>query len=350
MSQRNQKAYVGVIGAGSFGTAIANLLAINGQVLLFSRKAELVQKINREHRNFGVDLSMNIRATSDITELTQLCHLIYPIVPSDGFRAMMRSLGPHLKPHHFLIHGTKGFDLHGLTNDDLEHNKINPSEVSTMSQVIAQESIVRRIGCLSGPNLAREIMEGQPTATVIGSKFDEVIDMGKKTLKSDTFHVFGTQDIIGAELAGALKNIIAIGSGILRGRGLGKNIQAMLITRGLSEMVAFGKAFGAENTAFFGTAGIGDLVATATSKDSRNFTFGYRLGQGESRQDIVASMVELAEGVRTLQVTHKLAQHFRLRLPITRMLHEVVFDAYNIDEAIRYLINYPYDVDVDFLD
>lgn len=341
--------YVGVIGAGSFGTAIANLLAINTDVLLYNRTEEVVERINREHRNFGVELSPRIRATSQIKEITESCQLLFPIIPSNSFRSMMRTLGPYLRPYHILIHGTKGFDLYGISEEELENGALLPQHVNTMSQVIAQESVVRRIGCLSGPNLANEIMEGQPTATVIGSRFEEVIRLGKQMLKSDHFHVFGTKDILGAELAGALKNIIAIGSGILRGKGLGKNIQAMLITRGLSEMVYFGTAFGAENSAFFGTAGIGDLVATATSKNSRNFTFGYRLGQGEDIDEIQRTMPELAEGVRTLRITRRLADYYRLKMPITQMLYRVVFTGYDIDEAIRYLINYPYDVDVDFL-
>lgn len=340
---------VGIVGAGSFGTAIANLLAVNTRVLMFSRQEEVVRAINDRHRNFGVDLSERIRASNDLQEVAESCPLIFPIVPSDNFRRMMSQLGPFLRPSHILIHGTKGFDLHGITEEELIQGKVHPKHVSTMSQVIAQESVVRRIGCLSGPNLAREIMEGQPTATVIGSRYDEVITLGKQCLKSETFHVFGTPDILGAELAGALKNIIALGSGILRGRGLGKNIQAMLITRGLSEMIYFGNAFGAESSAFFGTAGIGDLVATATSKNSRNFTFGYRLGKGEVMAEIQNSMPELAEGVRTLRITRHLADYFKLKMPITLMLYRVVFEDYDIDEAIRYLINFPYDIDVDFL-
>jgi glycerol-3-phosphate dehydrogenase (NAD(P)+) len=215
-----------------------------------------------------------------------------------------------------------------------------------MSQVISQESAVRRIGCLSGPNLAIEIMEGQPTATLVASPFSEVIEIGKKVLNSPNFKVYGSEDLLGAELAGALKNIVAIGSGILRGRGLGKNIQAMLITHGLLEMVRFGKAFGAGVHAFFGTAGIGDLVATATSKQSRNFSFGYRLGQGETVEEIKKSMPELAEGVRTLQITNALAKHAKLRVPITNTLYNVIFDQYPIEKAIKYLLSYPYDVDV----
>jgi len=341
---------VGIIGAGSFGTAIANLLAYSVDVLLYSRQAELVKQINSAHRHMGVDLSKRVRATNDIAELAGECTLLFPVVPSDKFRKMMRTLGPHLRPYHILIHGTKGFDAPELTANGTDPNTpLNREEVSTMSEVIQQESCVMRVGCLSGPNLASEIMEGQPTATVIGSHYDEVISLGKKVLSSEHFHVFGTYDLLGAELAGALKNIIAIGSGMLKGKGLGKNIQAMLITRGLTEMVYFGKTLGSDSTAFFGTAGIGDLVATATSKDSRNFTFGYRLGQGEDIREIQSTMPELAEGVRTLRIAVQLAKYYKLRVPITDMLHKIVFEGFDIDRAIHFLITYPYDVDVDFI-
>lgn len=340
---------VGIIGAGSFGTAIADLLAYNVDVLMYSRQTETVEAVNTLHHNFGVSLSPRIRATNDLAELAESCTLIFPIVPSDSFREVIREVGPYLRPYHLLIHGTKGFDLTGGDERHLEEMPITRANVHTMSEVILQESAVMRVGCLSGPNLAKEIMEGQPTATVIGSKFNEVIDYGQRVLSSRHFHVFGTHDILGAELAGALKNIIAIGSGILKGQGLGKNIQAMLITRGLMEMVYFGKAMGSESRAFLGTAGIGDLVATATSINSRNFTFGYRLGQGDSIQDIEASMPELAEGVRTLKIARSLARYYKLRVPITQMLYEVVFNGMEVPKALHYLMTYPYDVDVDFL-
>lgn len=341
---------VGIIGAGSFGTAIANLLAYNVDVLLYSRQQPIVDAINKQHEHLGVKLSERVSATHDLKELADRCTLLFPVVPSSNFRSMMRQLGPLLRPYHILIHGTKGFDAPedkiGLADDA---KPLTREEVSTMSEIIRQESVVLRVGCLSGPNLASEIMEGQPTATVIGSQFDEVISLGKAVLSSEHFHVFGTYDLLGAELAGALKNIIAIGSGVLKGKGLGKNIQAMLITRGLTEMVYFGNAMGSESSAFFGTAGIGDLVATATSKDSRNFTFGYRLGKGEDIADIEATMPELAEGVRTLRIARKLARYYKLRVPITDMLYKIVFENFDIDRAIHFLITYPYDVDVDFI-
>ncbi len=341
---------VGVVGAGSFGSAIGNLLARNVDVLLYSRQPELVESINTTHQNFGVALSPRIRATSHLEEIAAECRLIIPVVPSTAFRDTLRRLGPHLRPYHALIHATKGFDLQdNAASGNMEDIAITRQNVSTMSEVILQESAVVRVGCLSGPNLASEITEGQPTATVIASRFDEVIRLGQNALAGPQFHVFGSNDILGAELAGALKNMIAIGSGILRGVGLGKNMQAMLITRGLTEMIYFGKAMGATPRAFLGTAGIGDLVATATSKNSRNFTFGFRLGRGESKAQIEATMPELAEGVRTLYIAHHLAAYYKLRVPVTQMLYKVVFKGFDIEKAIEYLINYPYDIDVDFL-
>jgi glycerol-3-phosphate dehydrogenase (NAD(P)+) len=339
---------VGVIGAGSFGTSIANLLSYNVDVILYCRQKELKEKINSGGTHMGIQLSDRVKATNDFKEVAEKCTLIFPIVPSVNFRSMMKNLGPLLRPYHIIIHGTKGFDTNDFDQQE-GSTYLTRENVSTMSEVILQESVVVRVGCLSGPNLAKEILEGQPTATVIGSKYDEVISLGKKVLRSEHFHIFGTHDLLGAELAGALKNIIAIGSGILKGKGLGKNIQAMLITRGLTEMVYFGQAMGSTSSAFFGTAGIGDLVATSTSKDSRNFTFGYRLGQGEDMASIQASMPELAEGVRTLKIARQLSRYYKLRVPITEMLYNAVFENYDIDRAINYLMTFPYDVDVDFI-
>ncbi len=351
MPKSKNRSKVGVVGAGSFGTAIANLLSHNTDVLLYGRQDGLVKSINadRFHPVLNVKMADNILATSDLQEVAERCDLIFPIVSSSGFRTMMQQFSPFLHPYHVLIHGTKGFDLNKLSEDDLKQGKITRENVSTMSEVIHQESVVVRIGCLSGPNLANEINEGQPTATVIGSKFDEVVKLGKKVLSSRHFQVFGTYEILGAELAGALKNIIAIGSGILGGLGLGKNIQALLITRGLMEMIYFGKAFGASPKPFVGTAGIGDLICTATSKDSRNYSLGFQMGQGKAVKEILANMPEVAEGVRTIKIAKHLADHLKLHVPITQMLYRGVYENYDMSQAIDYLMRYPYYVDVDFM-
>jgi glycerol-3-phosphate dehydrogenase (NAD(P)+) len=342
---------VGVIGAGSFGTAVSNLLAHNSDVLLFSRKPETVRQINTDRRHYGVKISGRITATSDLEEIARRCVLIFPVVPSTSFRRMMQALGPYLRPHHILIHGTKGFDLKDMEESALNvpGTQVTRAQVRTMSEVILEESSVVRVGCLSGPNLAAEIMAGQPTATLVGSHFREVIQAGQQSLNSRQFHVFGSYDLLGAELAGALKNAIALGAGILEGLGMGRNIQGLLIARGLAEMVYFGNALGASSQAFIGVAGIGDLVTTATSTNSRNFSFGMRLAGGENAAKIRETMPELAEGVRTLRIAYGLARQYKLHAPIISTLHSVVFEGLSVEKALEYLMAYPYAVDVDFL-
>lgn len=340
---------VGIIGAGTFGTAMANLMALNTEVLVYSRNPELVERLTKDRFHFGVPLHERVKLTNDFGEIAERCQLIFPIVPSNAFRKMMQQVTQYLEPRHVLIHGTKGFDITGVDLDDIPGSGLSRRHVHTMTEVIRDESPVVRVGALTGPNLARELLDGQPSASVIASKFDEVIRRASAVLGSQQLHVFHTHDLLGAELAGVLKNVIALGSGMLKGYGMGKNVQAMLITRGLHEMIYFGRALGSDNRAFFGTAGIGDLIATATSRKSRNYTFGFRIGQGESLDDVRATSQELAEGVRTLMITRHLAKGLKLRVPITEMLYRIVFESYPIDKAMDYLITYPYEIDVDFL-
>jgi len=340
---------VGVIGAGSFGITMADLLSIKQEVRVYARRKEVVDSINLKHELNGFPLSPNIKATDNVEVFCRECTLIFPAVPSKSFAKMIQAFAPHLRPSHLMIHCTKGFDLKGLDEDRLEGVSLSREQIRTMSEVILDESVVKRVGCLAGPNLSKEIQEGKPTASVIASPYDELIEMGQNALNSDRFFVFASHDMIGAELAGGLKNIIALGSGMLEGLEMGKNIQAMLITRGLREMIYIGKAMGADSRAFLGTAGIGDLIATATSSKSRNFSVGYRLGKGESLSSILKSMDEVAEGVRTLQIAQQLAEYYKVAAPIIKNLHRVVYKDLPIEQAIGFLMKYPYAPDVDFL-
>ncbi len=339
----------GVIGGGRFGVTIANLLASNTDVLLYVRRQEVADAINKEHRLFGYEMAERIHATTHLAEVAEVCSIIFPVVPSKNFREMMRTLAPHLHPYHFLIHGTKGLDIVGIEEENIMKMNISKENVFTMSSVIRQESVVRRIGCLGGPNLSKEIMEGQPAATVLASEFEEVFRAGQALLSSERFFVFRSEDVLGTELAGALKNLIAIGSGIAMGKGYGKNVQALLIARGLREMITLGKAIGATSRSFLGTAGIGDLVATAMSMDSRNFKLGYRIAQGDTLEQVLASSQEVAEGVRTLKIVQQIAKHYQIRIPIMQMIYSIVFEDLSIDKAIYFLMKYPYSQDVDFL-
>ena len=188
-----KKRPVGIIGAGSFGIAIAKLLEHNTEVLIYTRKPETMKAINEEHFYYGQTLSPSIRATITPQDIAEQCRLIFPIVPSSGFRTTTQLFSPFLKPYHILIHGTKGLDLVELDERELKRNSpVSRANIRTMSEVIIEETSVIRIGCLSGPNLANEILEGQPTATLVASRFDEVIELGKAALNSKQFHVFGS--------------------------------------------------------------------------------------------------------------------------------------------------------------
>ena len=200
------------------------------------------------------------------------------------------------------------------------------------------------------PALAREIAERKPAATVVASQFDEVIRVGQRLLKNDRFLIYGSNDLIGIELCGILKNIIALGAGTIAGLGLGENAKALFISRGLVEMVHIGKTLGGNAQAFLGLAGVGDLVATCSSNLSRNFTVGYRLAGGEKINAIVDSMEEVAEGVKTINIIHKLADTYKVRVPITESLYRIIHDKMTVGEAHTYLMKFPFRAEIDFLD
>jgi len=343
---------VGVIGAGRFGTAIANLLAKNTDVLLYIRNAVNAKQINQIRVAAGQKLAKNIKITCSLEELTHHCTVLFPIIPSQGIRELLTLLAPLLLPSHMIIHGIKGLDTD--LNTENKKNFLNTSlklsrnQVKTMSELISATTQVNQIGCIAGPNLAMELAEGHPAAIVIASHYKSVIAMGQVLLRSKHFQVYTNTDIIGVELCGALKNIIAIGAGCLAGLGYGENAKALLISRGLTEMVHIGKAMGSSVKPFLGLAGIGDLVATCTSTLSRNYTVGYQLAQGEPLAAILHSGIT-AEGVYTVKVIRGLMAHYNMRAPITEMVYRILFEGLSVQKAINYLMKYPLNVDVDFI-
>lgn len=341
---------VGVIGAGSFGTAVANLLARNADVLLYVRKPATAQAIQQTRTAAGYPLASNITPTCDLAEVAERCTVLFPVVPSADFRSMMRQLAPWLKPHHMLIHGTKGLDVCWPQNTPA--NALAPltrEAVKTMSEVIQEESVVRQVGCLAGPNLSRELAQGHLSATVVASPAEAVITQGQQLLRSDHFQVYSSTDLLGVELCGVLKNIMAIGAGCLSGLGYGENAKGLLISRGMVEMIYIGRAMGASVRPFLGLAGVGDLVATCTSSLSRNYTVGYRLAQGTPPGELMQSTEETAEGINTVRTMRSLIDHYQMRAPITEAMYRVLFEGLSVQDAIQYLMKYPLDVDVDFL-
>ncbi|RZS94692.1 NAD(P)H-dependent glycerol-3-phosphate dehydrogenase [Cecembia calidifontis] len=352
MTSRNssKEKSIGVVGMGSFGTAIANILAEKSKVIAFARRSEVVDEINHKHQVEGLPIHPGIVGTFDPEFLCNSCDIIFFMVPSAAFQEVIRSFSPYLYPYHLVIHGTKGLCLdlpEGQTLEDV--GKITRENILTMSEVILKETVAIRVGCLAGPNLARELYEGQPAATVVASKYNEVILEGQRLLRTDKFQVYGNSDIVGVELSGVLKNIIAIAAGALAGMGLGENAKGLLISRGMVELVYLGNALGGSVKSFIGLAGIGDLVATCNSTLSRNFTVGYRLAKGEKLEDIQASMEEVAEGINTIRLMKAFVEGTGMRAPITENLYKVLFEDLKIEEALQYLMKYPFSVDVDFL-
>jgi glycerol-3-phosphate dehydrogenase (NAD(P)+) len=341
---------IGVIGAGSFGTVIANMLGETRTVLLYTRDPQKAEQIRKAGKIKGVSLIGNIIITSDLAEVANSCDIIFPILPSSVFRNTIREISPYLRPYHILIHGTKGLDVQLPEGESLDSMRyLDRTMVKTMSEVIQQESVVLRVGCLAGPNLSKELAERQPGATVIASPFQEVINTGKKLLRNERFQVYENNDLVGVELAGVLKNIIAIAAGALSGLGYGENARGLLVSRGAVEMVYLGRALGGNTKAFLGVAGIGDLVATCNSPQSRNFTVGYRLARGEQLKDILEDSEEVAEGINTVRIVKKLAEFYKVRGMITETLYKVLFESLTVNEALSYLMRYPLNMDIDFL-
>jgi glycerol-3-phosphate dehydrogenase (NAD(P)+) len=340
---------VGVIGAGSFGSAIANILAKNTDVILFARKPEVAEEISKTRMRLGNQIADNVTATNDLKYVADNCEVIFPIIPSENFPSMIDKLSYYIKPYHILIHGTKGLIVTKENWENNENVRIKLDDVYTMSRLIREKTLAVRIGCLAGPNLAKELIDEQPAATVVASHFEEVISEGQRLLRNDRFQVYGSKDLLGIELTGVLKNVIAIASGALSGMGYGENARSLLISRGLIEMIYLGQMLGADTQAFLGLAGIGDLVATCSSKDSRNFTVGERLGKGEKLEDILNTMEETAEGINTIKIIVRLMKGSNLRAPITESLNKVINEDMTIQDALRFLMKSPFSIDFDFL-
>ncbi|WP_114749583.1 NAD(P)H-dependent glycerol-3-phosphate dehydrogenase [Pleomorphovibrio marinus] len=341
---------VGVIGIGSFGAAVANLLAEKNPVIVYARDPEVVDEINETHMARGRKLDIRILATNDPEMICEKCQILFPMISSNGFKEVMALFSPFLHPYHFLIHGTKGLVLNLPEGKDLTNvSKITRENICTMSELIHNETVVRRVGCLAGPNLAKELAQRQPAATVVASRFNEVIMEGQRLLRSDNFQVYGNSDIIGVELCGVLKNIIAIAAGALSGMGLGENAKGLLVSRGMVELIYLGNALGGSTKSFVGLAGVGDLVTTCNSTLSRNYTVGYRLAKGENLKEIVRDMEEVAEGINTVRLVRKFLESTELRAPITENLYKVLFEDFKVEHALQFLMKYPFNVDIDFL-
>ncbi len=320
-----------IVGGGAFGTALAMLAADRGvRPALWVRRPELAAEINEEQSNSrylpGAVLPPGIEASTELAALVPRARVILMVVPSRHFRGVARELGDSLRGDQILVHATKGIEV---------------ETGARMSEVLRQETCARKIGVVSGPNLARELAEGQPAGTLIASRYDEVIDGVQALFAGSRLRVYGAHDVIGAEVAGAFKNIVALAAGALTGMGLGDNTRSLLITRGLSEMARYGVAQGAEVFTFGGLAGAGDLMATCTSPLSRNHQVGTALARGEALAEIRARMTHVAEGVPTTQAVKRHARSLGIELPIVEAVHDVLYDELSTAHALERLASLP---------
>ncbi len=326
-----------VIGGGSWGTALAYLMALKvNDVPLWMRNEEVAETIRKTRRHpktlQKLELPGPVRPTTDLKEAIADCPLVIFAVPSHAFRDVARRAGDHLKGDQCVLSATKGFERGSLAR---------------MSEVLREETAVRKIGVLSGPNLAGEIALGQPAATLVASRYPEVIELSTACLKSKVFRVYGSDDPLGAELAGAMKNVMAIAAGIAHGLGFGSNVLASLLTRGMAEMARMGRAFGAKHLTFSGLAGFGDLVCTCGSPLSRNHTVGRMIAEGKSLAQIKEEMTQVAEGVNTAKSIAELAARHKVDMPISLAVGKILFEGRAPKEVLTELMMRPSKYEID---
>ena len=335
------KKQVAVLGGGSFGTVLANIAASNGyEVRLWVRDAEQALRINSEGANATyhpeLKLSDNITADDDLALVVSDSEYILVATPSIIFEEVISRLEPLISPSVNVISCTKG---------------IKSQPFRTMTDTIDQHLghiIGNRIGALSGPNLAKEIAEAKVAGTVIASENESLTFEIKSMLSSKTFKVFSSQDIQGVELAGALKNIYDICCGIAHAKLVGENALGFIVTRSMAEMSRFAVAKGANPITFLGLAGMGDLMATCTSKLSRNFQLGELIAEDLSLADAKDKVGQVAEGAKTLEVVYQEAKKMNVSMPLVSSLYDILYSNVSADQLIQDLLDHPNEVDVEF--
>ena len=332
------KSVVTVLGGGSFGTVIANIIANNGYLVkLWVRSEDLVSEINNDQLNnlYLPDYKLNksILATSGMADAVSDTGLIFLAVPSSSFRSVAEEVIELAAPDVPLISTTKG---------------IEERSFQLMSQILLEIDPRARVGVLSGPNLAKEIARNQYSGTVIASDDKVVRSMVMDVLKSEFFRVYANDDMYGVELGGSLKNIYAVIAGIASELGMGHNTNSLIVTRGLAEMARFGRELGADPMTFLGLSGVGDLVVTCSSPMSRNYRFGSLLGRGLSYRQAEDSVGQVVEGINTLKVVFERAEKLNIHMPLAEGLFHIVFNGEIVESIIPSLMSGEHAMDVEF--
>ena len=304
---------VTVLGAGSWGTTVASLIAPRNPTTIWARNAATADEINSAHTNdaylAGFRVSPDLVATADIKEAVRSADLLIVGVPTKGFRSVLEEAAPHVRPWIPVVSLSKGFEEGTLLR---------------MTEVIRAVLPGHTAAALTGPNIAREIMAGQAAAAVIATEDVAVGAAIQSVVQRGVFRIYLNHDVRGCEIGGALKNVVAIAAGMGQGLGVGDNTRAAVISRGLAELTRLGVAMGAEPMTFAGLAGMGDLIATCMSPHSRNRRVGEQLGLGRSLDEILGEMNMVAEGVKTATTVLELAARHDLELPICKVIHQVV--------------------------
>lgn len=318
---------IGLLGGGSWGTTVASIATRNAPVMIWARDGATVDDININHRNsrYLPDLALPraLRASTDLGEVVAQADVVVMGVPSHSFRAVLEEVARDIRPWVPVISLTKGLEL---------------SSGKRMSELVMECLPGHPVGVLTGPNLAREILSGQAAASVISMEDEIIVRRLQALFHSGVFRVYTNTDLIGCELGGVLKNIIAIAVGMGDGLGAGDNTRSALITRGLSEMTRLGVAMGGKAETFAGLTGMGDLIATCTSSLSRNRSVGVELGKGRKLDDIIASMHMVAEGVKSAPTVMALAQRHGISMPISQDVFDVLQDRRSPSEIFRGLL------------
>ncbi len=316
-----------VIGAGSWGTTFASLLASKTPTLLWARRAEIADAVNTRHENpvylAGFALHPELRASTELAEVVEQADVLLIAVPTHGFRKVLEDLAPFLRPWVPVVSLAKGFE---------QGTHLRMTEV--INQVLPEHPA----GVLTGPNLAKEILAGHAAAAVLAMADEHVAQRLQELFSTQEFRVYTNTDVVGCELGGALKNVIALAAGMADGLGTSDNTRAAVITRGLREMTRLGVAMGGRPSTFAGLAGLGDLVATCVSQQSRNRYVGEQLGKGRPIAEIVAEMDQVAEGVGAVAVAAELGELHGVELPITRRMYAVIERGESPADAYRGLL------------
>ena len=325
---------VAIIGGGSWGTALALVLAQKSRhVRLWVYEAELADAINRDHRNIlympDCELPSTIRATHSLAEALAESEMAVMVVPSRHFRKVSEDMKQHLRPETIVVSATKGIENQTLCR------------MSQILEEVLRGYIGSNVVAISGPSFAKEVARGNPTAIVVASHDRKLAEFVQSELSSPTLRLYTCNDMVGVELGGAVKNVIAIAAGVCAGLGYGSNSLAALITRGLAEMTRLVIACGGKPKTLAGLSGIGDLVLTCTGELSRNRSVGLQLGQGKKLDEIIAGMRMVAEGVPTTQATLALARKHHVEMPITEQMDAVLNHGRVARQAIRELMERP---------